>query len=41
MAKHFALTITDEDLTFERKRDQIDAEALLDARRPLGPAHRP
>ena len=25
MARHFALTIIDEDLTFERKRDQIDA----------------
>jgi hypothetical protein len=30
MAKHFTLTITDDDLTFERKTEQIDAEALLD-----------
>jgi transposase len=30
MAKHFAVTITDDDLTFERKSGQIDAEALLD-----------
>jgi Transposase DDE domain len=30
MAKHFALTITDHDLTFERESEQIDAEALLD-----------
>jgi hypothetical protein len=30
MAKHFAVTITDDDLTFERKSEQIDAEALLD-----------
>jgi len=30
MAKHFAVTITDDDLTFERKTNQIDAEALLD-----------
>jgi hypothetical protein len=30
MAKHFAVTITNDDLTFERKTEQIDAEALLD-----------
>jgi Transposase DDE domain len=30
MAKHFALTITDDDLTFERESEQIDAEAVLD-----------
>jgi Transposase DDE domain len=30
MAKHFTVTITDDDLTFERKAEQIDAEALLD-----------
>src|SRR5713101_6249011 len=30
MAKHFALTITDADLGFARKQDQIDAEARLD-----------
>ncbi len=30
MAKHFALTITDTDLGFARKQDQIDAEARLD-----------
>src|SRR5262245_60641652 len=30
MAKHFALTITDDDLAFEREREQIDAEAVLD-----------
>jgi hypothetical protein len=30
MAKHFAVTITDNDLTFERKLEQIEAEALLD-----------
>jgi Transposase DDE domain len=30
MAKHFELNITDADLTFERKTEQIDAEALLD-----------
>jgi transposase len=30
MAKHFAVTISDHDLTFERKTEQIDAEALLD-----------
>jgi hypothetical protein len=30
MAKHFALTITDDDLTFERENEQIDAEAVLD-----------
>jgi hypothetical protein len=30
VAKHFALTITDDDLTFERKNEQIDAEAVLD-----------
>jgi hypothetical protein len=30
MAKHFAVTITDDDLTFERKPEQIDAEAMLD-----------
>jgi hypothetical protein len=30
MAKHFAVAITDDDLTFERKTEQIDAEALLD-----------
>jgi hypothetical protein len=30
MGKHFALTITDDDLTFERKTAQIDVEAALD-----------
>jgi len=30
MAKHFDVTITDKNLTFERKTEQIDAEALLD-----------
>jgi hypothetical protein len=30
MAKHFALTITDHDLTFERESEQIGAEAVLD-----------
>ena len=30
MAKHFIVTITDDDLTFERKPEQIDAEAALD-----------
>jgi transposase len=30
MAKHFTVTITDNDLRFERKSEQIDAEALLD-----------
>jgi transposase len=30
MAKHFAVTITDEDVTFERKTAQITAEAALD-----------
>jgi transposase len=30
MAKHFTLTITDTDLAFMRKHDQIDAEARLD-----------
>jgi Transposase DDE domain len=30
MAKHFAVSITDDDLTFERESEQIDAEALLD-----------
>ena len=30
MAKHFALTITDDDVTFERKTAQINAEAALD-----------
>jgi Transposase DDE domain len=30
MAKHFAVTITDTDLSFERKTAQIEAEALLD-----------
>ncbi len=30
VAKHFAVTITDDDLTFERKAEQIDAEAMLD-----------
>jgi len=30
MAKHFVVTITDDDLTFERKAEQIDAEAALD-----------
>jgi len=30
MAKHFDVTITDRNLTFERKTEQIDAEALLD-----------
>src|SRR6266481_3032107 len=30
MAKHFTVTITDTDLSFERKTEQINAEALLD-----------
>ena len=30
MAKHFDVTIADTDLSFERKTEQIDAEALLD-----------
>src|SRR6202043_2748686 len=30
MAKHFALAITDDDVTFERKTAQINAEAALD-----------
>ena len=30
MAKHFDITITDNNLTFERKIDQIDAERVLD-----------
>jgi hypothetical protein len=30
MAKHFAVTITDDDLTYERKTEQIDDEAMLD-----------
>src|ERR1700736_6775320 len=30
MAKHFTVAITDNDLTFERKLEQIEAEALLD-----------
>jgi len=30
MAKHFDVTITDTDLSFERKTEQINAEALLD-----------
>jgi transposase len=30
MAKHFDITITDTDLSFTRKADQIDEEALLD-----------
>jgi hypothetical protein len=30
MAKHFAIAIAEDDLTFERKQDQIDAEAALD-----------
>src|SRR5579863_2419846 len=30
MAKHFAVTILDDDLTFERKTEQITAEAALD-----------
>jgi transposase len=30
MAKHFAITITDHDLMFERKQAEIDAEAALD-----------
>jgi transposase len=30
MAKHFAITITDRDLTFQRKQAEIDAEAALD-----------
>jgi hypothetical protein len=29
-AKHFAVTITDDSLTIERRQDQIDAEAALD-----------
>jgi transposase len=42
MAKHFAVTISDADLTFERKAEQIEAEAMLDGiyvlRTDLGPA---
>jgi hypothetical protein len=30
MAKHFTVTITDNDLTFERESEQINAEAVLD-----------
>jgi transposase len=30
MAKHFEINITDADLTFQRKTEQINAEALLD-----------
>jgi transposase len=30
MAKHFAITITDHDLTFQRKQAEIDTEAALD-----------
>ena len=30
MAKHFDITITDNDLTFERKIEEIDAERVLD-----------
>jgi hypothetical protein len=30
VAKHFDVAITDDDLTFERKTEQIEAEALLD-----------
>src|SRR5947209_9032504 len=30
MAKHFTVVITDNELTFERKLEQIEAEALLD-----------
>jgi hypothetical protein len=30
MAKHFTVAITEDDLTFERKIEQIQAEALLD-----------
>jgi transposase len=30
VAKHFVVTITDDDLTFERKAEQIDSEAALD-----------
>jgi hypothetical protein len=30
MAKHFAITITDHDFAFERKSEEIDAEAALD-----------
>lgn len=30
MAKHFTVTITDNDLTFERETEQINAEAMLD-----------
>ena len=30
VAKHFVVTITDDDLTFERKAEQIHAEAALD-----------
>ena len=30
MAKHFAVTITDDDLSFERDSAQIAAEAALD-----------
>jgi transposase len=30
VAKHFVLTITDDELTFERNNEQIDAKALLD-----------
>jgi hypothetical protein len=30
MAKHFLVSVTDDDLMFERKTEQIEAEALLD-----------
>ena len=30
MAKNFTVVITDNELTFERKLEQIEAEALLD-----------
>ena len=30
MAKHFAITIRDDDLAFQRRHDQIEAEATLD-----------
>jgi len=30
MAKHFAVAITDNDFSFERKSAQIEAEAALD-----------
>ena len=40
MAKHFALTITDDDVTFERKTAQINAEAGARAANWANAAHR-